>query len=74
MKKMKKAGFQFVGWCMIYIVSKNHTQIRKIERGIANLPLWQWLGWPCSYCFVVVVDIVSIQGLRKGACRHTCSG
>ena len=26
-KKIKKAGFQFVGGCMINIVSKNHTQI-----------------------------------------------
>ena len=40
-QKIKKAGFQFVGWCMINIVSKNHAQIRKIERGMAILPLWQ---------------------------------
>ena len=37
--KIKKAGFQFVGWCMMNIVSKNQIQIRKIERGMANLPL-----------------------------------
>ena len=50
-KKTKKGGFQFVGWCMVNIVSKNHTQIRKVERGMANLPLWQLLGWPSSYAF-----------------------
>ena len=48
-KKIKKAGFQFVGRCMINIVSKNHTQLRKIERGVANLPPWHLLGWPSSY-------------------------
>ena len=47
---IKKAGFQFVGWCMMNIVSENHTKIRKVERGMANPPLWQWLGWPSSYC------------------------
>ena len=26
---------------MINIVSKNHTRIRKTERGMVNLPLWQ---------------------------------
>ena len=40
-QKIKKTGFQFVGWCIINIVSKNHTHIREIERGMANLPLWQ---------------------------------
>ena len=39
-KRYKKAVFQFVGWCIINIVPKHHTQIRKIERGMANLPLW----------------------------------
>ena len=40
----KKAGFPFIGWCMINTASKNHTQIRKIEQGMANPPVWQWLG------------------------------
>ena len=44
--KLKKAGFQCVGWCMINIVPKNHTQIRTIERAMANPPLWQWLDGP----------------------------
>ena len=43
----KTKGRLSVCWCMI-IVSKNHTQMRKIERGMANPPLWQWLGWPSS--------------------------
>ena len=33
---------------MINVVSKNRTQ-RKIERSVANLPLWHILGWPSSY-------------------------
>ena len=49
--KINKAGFQFVGWCMMNIVSKNYTQIRITERGMANLHLWQLLGWPSSYGF-----------------------
>ena len=40
-EKITKAGFQFVGWCMINIVFKHHTQIRKIEQGMANPRLWQ---------------------------------
>ena len=43
-----KAGFQFVGWCMINIVSKNHTQVRNIERGMANLPLSLAVTWPAQ--------------------------
>ena len=37
--KINKTGFRFVGWCMMNIVSESHTQIRKIERGMANLHL-----------------------------------
>ena len=37
------AGFPFVGWCMINIVSKNHIQTRKIQRGIAKQRLCQHL-------------------------------
>ena len=48
-QKLEKAGFRFEGWSMINIVSKNHTQTRKIERGLANLPLWPLLGWPSPY-------------------------
>ena len=51
--KQKRACFPFVGWCMINTVSKNHIQIRSIERGVANLPLWQHLGWPSSYVYFV---------------------
>ena len=40
-KKTGTAGFRFVGSFMINLVSKHHTQIRKIERGMANPPLWQ---------------------------------
>ena len=40
-QKIEKAGFQFVVLCMMNIVSKNHTPIHKIERGMASLPLWQ---------------------------------
>ena len=41
------------GWCISNIVSKNNIRIHCIERGMANLPLWQRLGWPSSYntCF-----------------------
>ena len=38
-QKIKKAGFQFVGWCMINIVSKNHTQIRKNLSGAWSIYL-----------------------------------
>ena len=48
-KKKTQAGFPVVGWCMINTVSQNHVQIRNMERGMANLPLWQHLGWPSSY-------------------------
>ena len=51
-KKMK-AGFPFVGWCMTNIVFNQHTQIRKIERGMTDQPFWQWLGWPSSYTYVL---------------------
>ena len=48
-RKKKKPGFPFFGWLMINIASKNHTQTRKIERGMANLRLWQLLGWPSLF-------------------------
>ena len=59
---IKNAGFQFVDWCMMNIVSENHTQIRKIERGMANLPLWQWLG-PARR---VNLTIITLQPLFGG--------
>ena len=40
-QKIRKIGSQFVGWYMINIVYENHTQIRKIKRGMSHLPLWQ---------------------------------
>ena len=45
----ERPGFPFVGWSMINLVSKNRTQVRNIERGMANLRPWQILGWPSSY-------------------------
>ena len=47
---------------MMNIVSENHTQIRKIERGMANLPLWQWLG-PARR---VNLTIITLQPLFGG--------
>ena len=32
----------------INTVSKNHVNIRLVERGTANQPRWQRLGWPRS--------------------------
>ena len=40
-KERKKVGFQFVGWCMINIVSENYTQTCKVDGAMANPPLWQ---------------------------------
>ena len=52
----KRTSFQFVGWCMINIVSNNHTQIRKIERGMVNLPPWQWLDWPSPHIYLYILS------------------
>ena len=63
-KKIGTAGSRFVGWFMINIVSKNHTQIRvlvrKIERGMANLPFPQLLGWPSSYVLVLYYQVLYV--------------
>ena len=58
-KKEKKAGIECGGRCMINVVPKNHIPICNIERGMANLPLWQHLGWPinCSYLKEVIPKI-----------------
>ena len=48
-EEKKKASFPFVAWCMINTVSKNHIPICNIERGVANQPGNQRLGWPGSY-------------------------
>ena len=50
-KVTKKASFPFVGRCMTNTLSSNHVPTRNIERGVANLPLRQHLGWPSSYMF-----------------------
>ena len=45
--KNKKPVYPFVGWPIINIVSKvTPTYVRKTERGMANLRLWQltWLA------------------------------
>ena len=45
----KKAGFSFIGWCMINTVSKNQSNFLNVERNIVYHPVWQRLGWPSSY-------------------------
>ena len=62
-KKEKKAGIECGGRCMINAVPKNHIPICNIERGMANLPLWQHLGWPSSYVWRLP--------LRAGRCKAT---
>ena len=54
---------------MITIVSKNHTQICKIERGMANLPLWQLLGWPTSYT-AVYEALIAVECVRTKQISH----
>ena len=67
----KRTSFQFVGWCMINIVSNNHTQIRKIERGMVNLPPWQWLDWPSPHIYLY---ILSYTGQAPRALRRLYDG
>ena len=52
-KEEKKPGFPFVGLCIINTVSKKHIQRHRVERGMANLLLWEWLDWPGSYEFQI---------------------
>ena len=54
---------------MVNIVSKNLTQIRKIERGMANLPLWQLLGWPTSYT-AVYEALIAVECVRTKQISH----
>ena len=63
-QKIEKAGFQFVVLCMMNIVSKTHTPIHKIERGMASLPLWQWLDGPSSYELRLSVCTYPVPGTR----------
>ena len=70
---IKNAGFQFVDWCMMNIVSENHTQIRKIERGMANLPLWQWLGWPSSQSKSCDHNVTTFVRRRNIFSRYQCT-
>ena len=72
-KKLKRPAFSFVGWCMINIVSKNHTQTRKLERDMDNPPLWQWLGWPSSYSAYVALVWKNLRAWgdpRKQVCQE----
>ena len=47
-QQLKKPAFSLWAGAWWNIVSENHTQIRQIGRSMANLSLWQWLGWPSS--------------------------
>ena len=48
-KRNKKQAFHLLVGAWSTPCQKKHIQIRNIERGIANQPLWQHLGWPSSH-------------------------
>ena len=52
---------------MIDTVSKNHIQIRKIERGIAKKKLCQHISWPSSYFLTRdhVLEPVKLTDLKQ---------